>query len=194
MDEFSDQIGGRLQEAREAAGLSVDDIMFRTRLPRSVIVALEAGDFSVFSSPTYAKSFLAQYSGFLNVEADPWLDALQPASFISGDSMSPLWVSAGSAKEEVVPDRASSGSWFSALLLFGLTCAMVLAAIKGYEFFEAKFGTEVSAKALIRDEEKAPPQTVPGATAPRTAEPPPPPEKTPEEDPVQPPPRAIIVR
>ncbi|RYD19024.1 MAG: hypothetical protein EOP88_20465, partial [Verrucomicrobiaceae bacterium] len=100
VEDISDQIGERLTKAREGAGLTVDDVMFKTRIPRSVVNALEAGDFSVFSSPTYAKSFLSQYSSYLNVDARLWLDALEPASFISGDIVRPLWEAPNSVREE----------------------------------------------------------------------------------------------
>jgi transcriptional regulator with XRE-family HTH domain len=142
VDEFADQIGGRLQQARENAGLNVDDVIFKTRIPRTVIEALEAGDFSVFSSPTYAKSFLAQYSGFLNVDAEPWLEALQPASFISGDTVSPLWQASHPKKDARPPDPVASSGWFSAVILLGISCGVILAAIKGYEFFDSRLGEE----------------------------------------------------
>ena len=60
VDELADQIGELLRQARENADLVVDDVVFQTRIPKSVVEALEAGDFSVFSSPTYARSFLSQ--------------------------------------------------------------------------------------------------------------------------------------
>ncbi len=194
MDEFSDQIGGRLQEAREAAGLSVDDIMFQTRIPRSVIIALEAGDFTVFSSPTYAKSFLSQYSSFLNVEAGLWLNALQPASFISGETVSPLWVAAGAGKEERSPERGPGNGWFSALSLFVLTCVVVFAAIKGYEFFDARFGTEVNMDAGRKGDAGLPPDPPPRSRPPEPVQIPPPIPEVPDSDLNQPAPRAIIVR
>ena len=153
VDEFSDQIGGRLQEAREQAGLTVDDVQFQTRIPRSVIEALEAGNFSVFASPTYAKSFLSQYSGFLNVEASPWLEALQPVSFMSGDHVTPLWEITSPKHEERFQVQARPNGWFSAISLFGVTCGLVFVAIKGYEFFDKRLGSEGGPAAKVNGEE-----------------------------------------
>lgn len=194
VDEFSDQIGGRLREAREHADLSVEDVQFRTRIPKSVIVSLEAGDFSVFSSPTYAKSFLSQYSGFLNVEATLWLDALEPASFISGDNVTPLWKTADSKPDERASVPAQSSGWLSTLILFGVTCGLVFAAIKGYEFFETRFENET--KATEAKKEDAPPvqKSSQAALTPKIAENPKPFAHPSTEDLVIPPPRAIIVR
>lgn len=194
VDEFSDQIGGRLREAREEAGLSVEDVQFRTRIPKSVIEALEAGDFSVFSSPTYAKSFLSQYSGFVNVEAALWLDALEPVSFISGDNVTPLWKTADPKSEERVSASPESGGWFPTLILFSVTGGLLFAAIKGYEFFETRSENESKA-APVKKEEVAPVQKPsPAESGPKVAENPKPFAHAPTDDPVSPPPRAIIVR
>jgi cytoskeletal protein RodZ len=43
---LSDQIGEELRGARESAGWSVDDVALKTRIPRSVIEALEEADFN----------------------------------------------------------------------------------------------------------------------------------------------------
>lgn len=192
VEDISDQIGERLTKAREVAGLTVDDVMFKTRIPRSVINALEAGDFSVFSSPTYAKSFLSQYSGYLNVDARLWLDALEPASFIGGDAVRPLWEAAPVRDEPVSSPREGNTGWASAVTMMAATGVMVFVALKGYEFFEKRFGLEL-----------APP--VPAAVAPVAPQPtvaPSAPVAKPEsvqhnrsaDDPPPPPPRAIIVR
>jgi cytoskeletal protein RodZ len=197
VEDITDQIGERLTKAREKADLTVDDVIFKTRIPRAVILALEAAEFSFFSSPTYAKSFLAQYSGFLNVDADIWLDALQPASFISGEFVCPIWEPAGPKKEETPQQREPASGWFSAVSLLAITCGVVFAAIKGYEFFDTRFGTELNPNPAITEA----PDLQQAKPAPSNPAPPPPPygegkpivQQT-ENDAVQPPPRAIIVR
>lgn len=193
VEDISDQIGERLTKARETAGLTVEDVMFKTRIPRSVINALEAGDFSVFSSPTYAKSFLSQYSSFLNVDARLWLDALVPAAFIAGEIVLPLWEAANPARDEPVssPRESTTTGWASALTMMAATGMLVFVALKGYEFFEKRFGLELA----------APETTTVSPVAPQPAVVPPAPVAKPEtaarkagEDPPPPPPRAIIVR
>jgi cytoskeletal protein RodZ len=190
VEELTDHIGERLSKARERAGLTVDDIIFRTRIPRSVVEALEAGDFSIFSSPTYAKSFLSQYSAFLNVDAQLWLDALEPAAFVAGEFTGPLWKAANPSREEPAAARqASSGGFVSALTMLAATCGLIFMAMKGYEFFEARFGVELSPEKAT---DEAPAAPVPPTAVTRQ-------EKIPEiqekkEELPPPPPRAIIVR
>lgn len=195
VDEFSDQIGGRLQEAREQAGLTWDDVQFRTRIPKSVIEALEAGNFSVFASPTYAKSFLAQYSDFLKVEADLWLDALEPASFLSGDHVTPLWTTTNFEPEERKTQAGSNGR-LSAVSLLVLTCGLVFGAVMVYQFFDQRLGAGNSPAVQVDSVEKAEIAPKPWVAAPsRAAQ-----EdlKTPVEEPEDPSksstPRALIVR
>lgn len=192
VEDITDQIGERLTKARDKAGLTVEDVMFRTRIPRSVINALEAGDFSVFSSPTYAKSFLSQYSSFLNVDARLWLDALVPAAFIAGEIVRPLWEAANPVRDEPVSaPRENTAGWASALTMMAATGMLVFVALKGYEFFEKRFGLELA----------VPETTTVSPLAPQSAVAPPAPVAKPEtaarkpgEDPPPPPPRAIIVR
>jgi cytoskeletal protein RodZ len=142
VEELADQIGELLRKAREEADLVVDDVVFRTRIPRSVVTALEAGDFSVFSSPTYARSFLSQYSSFLEVDARMWLDALEPLSYATGD----VELSGGASelpRRSVVQAAPSpSGGWLAAAGMLAVSAAFVFAAVKGYEFLERKLGGE----------------------------------------------------
>jgi cytoskeletal protein RodZ len=180
-----EQIGVKLRHARENAGMTQDDVVFRTQLPRSIVSALEAEDFSVFASPVYAKSFLAQYSDFLNVDARDWLDALEPGAFSPGGSLHPLL---DAPEPEVAPRPVatpSGGGWFAVIGLFALSVALVYGVMASYQFFEARFAKEA---AVPENQAPAPVKPVPSSVVPD-------PSVQPEhEEPDSPPPRAIIVR
>ena len=62
-------IGQQLQRAREKRDLSLQDVSHEIRIPHSTLSALEADDYTNFPDPSYAKSFLHQYSEFLKVDA-----------------------------------------------------------------------------------------------------------------------------
>lgn len=140
--EHGEQIGGLLRSAREAAGLEVDDVVFRTRIPRSVVESLEAEDFTAFTSPVYAKSFLAQYSGFLHVDAQPWLSALEPGCFMPAASLRTLVEGPETQAGENASMPEHRGGTLSVMGLLMLSSALVVGAIKGYEFFEVRLGGE----------------------------------------------------
>ena len=194
MNDSTDQIGEQLQKARENAGLTLDDVVFKTRIPRSAVEALEAEDFSHFTSPVYAKSFLSQYSDFLKVDAGPWLDALRPSSFIEGDPLFPLVDGLGHGTVDAPPRVETNGGVMSMLLLLVVSCGMVFAAMKAFEFFERQFGAEPVSRVTERQTVIPPALPKPSMSIPKPElDPAPAPEKG-GIDAFNPAPRAIIVR
>lgn len=69
-------IGQTLQKKRQERGLSIADVAHDTRIHSDTIRGLEADDYSVFASTTYARSFLLLYSRHLEVDADDALHDL----------------------------------------------------------------------------------------------------------------------
>lgn len=99
-------IGQTLSLARKQRDETVRDVSHHTRIPMQTIEALEKNDYSGFSSPTYAKSFLAQYCDYLDVDAEAWLD-----SFESGDTLANLDDYAYlQGDHDVVGERDASGA------------------------------------------------------------------------------------
>ncbi len=196
MNDASDQIGELLRVAREKAGMTLDDAVFKTRLPKSAIEALESENFSSFVSPVYAKSFLAQYSRYLNIDAGPWLDALKPSNFIEGDPLFPVLERRSGLHDGSATTREPTSGWMTGVWLLLFSGVLVFVAIKGFHFFEARLGADyvdyknapsVTPSVIVPLEEavlipEVAPQPTPMAAAPAQDEPP---AATP---------RAIIVR
>lgn len=185
--------------------MTLDDAVFKTRLPKSAIEALENENFSSFVSPVYAKSFLAQYSSFLNIDAGPWLDALKPSTFIEGDPLFPVLEQGPGVHEDSAPLRESARGWMAAVWLLLFSGVLVFAAIKGFHFFETRLGKEsFEASDALSATPKAQLQPEPLPSLSETLGPAPPPtiiplptpvaEVPPPEEPPAPTPRAIIVR
>lgn len=63
-------IGERLRSAREARGLSLDEIEAATRIRRRYLEALEAEAFDQLPGPAYAKGFLRTYASYLGLPAE----------------------------------------------------------------------------------------------------------------------------
>ncbi|MCP5534869.1 MAG: helix-turn-helix domain-containing protein [Akkermansiaceae bacterium] len=82
MSEWTD-IGEQLRKARESKGIDLKDVAHTTRIPLSTLTALEESDYSIFPSPSYARSFLSQYSQFLDVDAHEWIDAFETGDVLS---------------------------------------------------------------------------------------------------------------
>ncbi len=63
-------IGGQLQDARLAQGLSIESLAASTRINRSYLTALEQNDYAAFPARIYAVSFLRQYANALGLPSD----------------------------------------------------------------------------------------------------------------------------
>lgn len=59
---FPERVGDRLRAARVKAGLDLQDIATRTRVPLRHLAAIEAGDYSSLPSATYCAGFTRAYA------------------------------------------------------------------------------------------------------------------------------------
>ena len=55
-------IGAQLQAAREARGLSLEELAAETRIPQRHLVTIEAGEFAALPARTYAIGFSRTYA------------------------------------------------------------------------------------------------------------------------------------
>ncbi|OYW77917.1 MAG: hypothetical protein B7Z37_01740 [Verrucomicrobia bacterium 12-59-8] len=76
--------GQMLIAAREKRGLSIEDAAHETRIPAQRLRYLESGNIAAFGSLTYARSFMRQYSDFLDVDASSMLEEL-PEGALGGE-------------------------------------------------------------------------------------------------------------
>jgi len=80
--------GERLRLAREAAGLSVDDVATRLHMPGRVVKSLEAEDWSRLGAPVFVRGQVRSYSRLLGLTTAPMMAALnvgpvEPSKLIS---------------------------------------------------------------------------------------------------------------
>ncbi len=83
-------LGKRLQQARVARGLTLDEAGRLTKIRPSKLGEIEAEDFSQFASLAYAKGFLLIYGRFLNVDVAPYLEAFETSEHVTVDGYSYL--------------------------------------------------------------------------------------------------------
>ncbi|MEO5577638.1 MAG: helix-turn-helix domain-containing protein [Sphingomicrobium sp.] len=60
--------GERLRAAREALGLTVDDVATSTRIPTRHLTSLETGEFTKLPAPTYSVGFAKSYAGAVGLD------------------------------------------------------------------------------------------------------------------------------
>jgi cytoskeletal protein RodZ len=75
-------VGRRLQKARQAKDLSVDEVAAATKIRPERIVDLEGDDLSLFPSLAYARSFLVKYAKYLGVDIQNDLEQIQVGSTV----------------------------------------------------------------------------------------------------------------
>lgn len=71
--------GAQLRAAREAEGLSFDDVVHALRLESSIVAAIERDDLDGLSAPVFVKGYLRSYARLVDLPEQAVVDAWQPA-------------------------------------------------------------------------------------------------------------------
>ncbi|MFO1435571.1 MAG: DUF4115 domain-containing protein [Gammaproteobacteria bacterium] len=69
------QLGNALRQAREARGISLEEVAARLRLAARVVRDIEAGAFEHLPAATYARGYLRAYANFVGIKSDSLLAA-----------------------------------------------------------------------------------------------------------------------
>jgi cytoskeleton protein RodZ len=83
-------LGKKLQDARLARGLTIDEAGRMTKIRPAQLQEIENEDFSQFASLAYAKGFLLIYGRFLDVDVTPYLEAFETSETLTTDGYSYL--------------------------------------------------------------------------------------------------------
>ena len=64
-------VGATLRQAREAKGLSLEDIKNSTQIMTRQLQEMEHDDFSSFAAPIYAKGFIRLFARAVGIDPEP---------------------------------------------------------------------------------------------------------------------------
>jgi len=105
-------LGKKLQEARRARNLTLDEAARLTKIRQSRLAEIEADDFSQFPSLAYAKGFLLIYGKFLDVDVTPYLEAFEGSENVTVDGYSYLQDNPAPkpARAPIIPRSTNRGS------------------------------------------------------------------------------------
>jgi cytoskeleton protein RodZ len=95
-------LGKKLQQARLAKKISLEEASRVTKIRAARIQEIEAEDFSSFSSLAYARGFLLIYGKFLEVDVTPYLDAFATSQEVSVDGYAYLQDTPSSVPSPIV--------------------------------------------------------------------------------------------
>ena len=137
-------VGAQLRGAREAKGLSLEQLAAETRIPQRHLIAMEAGDFAKLPGRTYAVGFARTYAKTVGLDQDDIAAGVRdeldvqseeghrPASFEPGDPAR-------------VPSRALG--WFAAF-------AVLLLLAGGFFFFRTIFAPAGELPSLVEQQQQ----------------------------------------
>lgn len=68
------ELGNRLKEAREAKGLSLDDLQTVTKIQKRYLVGIEEGNYSMMPGKFYVRAFIKQYAEAVDLNPEELFD------------------------------------------------------------------------------------------------------------------------
>jgi cytoskeleton protein RodZ len=119
--------GATLRSAREAAGLSLDDVAQQLKLAPRQVQALEEDDFQRLPGRTFARGFARNYARFIQLDPDAVL-ALMPAAESAPALERPSFAAARRPMGEIPVERAAKRSGAPRALMLLLVLVIVGAA------------------------------------------------------------------
>lgn len=111
-------LGKKLQEARLARNLTLDEAGRMTKIRPGRLQEIENEDFSEFASLAYAKGFLLIYGKFLDVDVSPYLEAFETSESMTVDGYAYLQDNPAPAPSRQVIVRKHSGGGHGTFLPF----------------------------------------------------------------------------
>ena len=127
--------GAQLKAAREAAGLSLDEVAQQLKLAPRQVRALEEENFGMLPGRTFTRGFMRNYARLLNLDPDLLVAHLPDAAHAPSLEPPPLH-STGTTMAELPTAHAHTPSFGRWLIPLVLVAAIVAAA--GYEWYRGR--------------------------------------------------------
>ncbi|MFD7437651.1 helix-turn-helix domain-containing protein [Streptomyces sp. NPDC059861] len=169
-EEARPSIGRALQQARIAAGLTVDDVSTATRVRIGIVHAIEADDFAPCGGDVYARGHIRTLAKYVHLDPAPLLEQYDAER---GGSPAPTPAAPLFEAERIRPERRGP-NWTAAMV------AAIVAVIGFVGFTLFKGETEDGSKAPVAEGAKPSDGKTasPSADAPRPTDPKPDPTES----------------
>lgn len=140
-------VGTTLQEMRKSAGLTVEKLASRSRIPASVISDLERDNFSTCGGPTYARGHIRTIASICGVDDSAVLNAFEsqtiPLSKSIRDLLNDTSATPATRERKPISWKALSGV-LAGVLMFGVFGATLLSNVNAPESGNQTFNTNTS--------------------------------------------------
>lgn len=182
------EMGENFRRERERQGLTIEDVVQRTKISKTNIESLEAGDMEGLPHPVYAKGFVRNYAKLLKLDPEEFADAMG-REFVVQDNVAPELEGEEGVEPPVALESPGNGL---KLLLLGLALLTIVAGGAAFMLFSGDSGDEAVPAPAVQQEQAAPEAaTVPVVPAEEAAVEPAPAEAMPAEE-VQSAPQAML--
>jgi len=119
-------VGEILLEAREKAGLSLEDVSGETKIPRRMLEYLETDNFDAFPARVYARGFLKSYAELLGLDVDYILNKFEVQTTQDHKSRGDMW----EIETEVVEERIAPPGLIKKVLVAIVVIVVLFIVIK----------------------------------------------------------------
>jgi len=161
------ELGETFRLERERKGLTIDDVIQRTKISKSNVLALESGEATKLPHPVYAKGFVRNYARLLG------LDPEECALVMAGEYMAIDNVGANPPVADATEPELGEGSGSKSGLLVFMVGVLAIALLAGLMFYmnssKDKDGAENAVPAV---EQSASAEAQPGPPAVEALNPP----------------------
>ena len=127
-------LGKKLQEARLARNLTLDEAGRMTKIRPGRLQEIENEDFSEFASLAYAKGFLLIYGKFLDVDVSPYLEAFETSESVTVDGYSYLQDNPAPKPSRPVVVRKHSGGGRGSFVPFVIGVIVLVVGFVGMKW------------------------------------------------------------
>ncbi|HEX7516881.1 MAG TPA: helix-turn-helix domain-containing protein [Chthoniobacterales bacterium] len=127
-------LGKKLQEARLARNLTLDEAARMTKIRPGRLQEIENEDFSEFASLAYAKGFLLIYGKFLDVDVSPYLEAFETSETVTVDGYSYLQDNPAPKPSRPVVVRKHSGGGRGSFVPFVIGVIVLVVGFVGMKW------------------------------------------------------------
>lgn len=94
------ELGRKLQEAREAKGLSLSDVQESTKIQKRYLEGIEQGNYDIMPGKFYVRAFIKQYAEAVGLNADELFEEFRSEVPSPKEDEVPLRPTAGAASEK----------------------------------------------------------------------------------------------
>jgi cytoskeleton protein RodZ len=168
-------LGSELAAAREAHGLSVDDVAATTRIRATLIRAIEADDFAPCGGAVYARGHVRSIARAVGLDPEPLLAAFDPPDVAVAPPTLPGGLPGGElmeAEHQIARKTRPQGARWGTVMA---AAVVVIIALAGYSILRGNGGgtptaaVTTSHSVTVTPTPSAPPSKAPASATPTVA-------------------------